>query len=146
MKTAVLDTNVWLSGIFWKGNPSKIIQLGETGKIEIVITKPILEEILEILKRESKFQRFLGDRRIVMEDLIRKILSISKFVETKSHIELIEKDPDDNKILEAAVESKADYIISGDAHLLDIKSFGETKILSPKQFLDLYYRDFETQL
>ena len=142
MNSVVLDTNVWLSGIFWKGNPSKIIELGETGKIEIVITKPILEEILEILKRESKFQSFLGDRRLAIEDLVRKILSISNFVEARSRIELIEKDPDDNKILEAAVESKSDYIISGDAHLLDIKSFGETEILNPKQFLDLYYRDF----
>jgi len=133
----ILDTNIWLSGIFWQGNPYKIIKLSEEGKVKILMTKEILEEIFHVLNRESKFQKSIHDRKIAIEDLIRKIIEISNLVETKTRINAIKEDPDDNKFLEAAVDGKADYIISGDRHLLDLKQFNEIKILKAKEFLSL---------
>jgi len=53
-------------------------------------------------------------------------------------IEIIKDDPDDNKFTECAVTNKADYIISGDNHLLNLREYGNIKILSPKEFLDYY--------
>ena len=132
----VLDTNIWLSGIFWQGNPYKIIKLSEQRKIEILITKEILEEIIYILNREEKFQKFIEDRKLSMENLIRAILSIANLIETKSKIIFIKEDPNDNKFLEAAIDGKAEYIISGDRHLLDITQFDKIRIVKAKEFLE----------
>ena len=134
----VLDTNIWLSGIFWQGNPCKIIKLAEQGKIEIVISRHILEEIVNVLNREEKFQKFIEDRKLAIGDLVRTIISITKLIEPKSKITAIKEDIEDNKILEAAVDGKADFIVSGDRHLLDLKQFNEIKILKAKEFLDIY--------
>ena len=132
----VLDTNIWLSGIFWQGNPYKIIKLGEQRKIEILITKEILEEIIHVLNREEKFQKFIEDRKLSIENLIRTILSIANLIETKSKIIFIKEDPDDDKFLEAAVDGKAEYIISGDRHLLDLTQFDKIRIVKAREFLE----------
>ena len=56
---AVLDTNVWLSAIFWEGEAYKLIRVIQRKKIEIVVTKKILLEIIDVLKKEAKFQKFI---------------------------------------------------------------------------------------
>ena len=134
----VLDTNIWLSGIFWQGNPYKIIKLAEQRKIEVIISKQILEEVIRVLSRESKFQKFIENRKILIEDLMRTIISISNLVEPKSKINVIKDDTDDNKFLEAGVDGKADFIISGDRHLLDLGQFSGIKILNAREFLEIY--------
>ncbi len=133
----VLDTNIWLSAIFWNGEANKIINKAINAKIEIIITKEILSEIIEVLNREAKFQKFIKDKRIKIEDLIRTILSFSNLIETKSKIELIKQDPKDNIILEAALDGKADYIISYDKHILNMLEFRKIIILEPRDFLKL---------
>ena len=132
----VLDTNIWLSGIFWQGNPYKIIKLAEQRKIEIIISRDIIEEIIEVLNRDSRFQRFIENRKASISDLIKTTLYIATLIETKTKIHVIKEDPDDDKILEAAVDGKADYIISGDRHLLDLSQFNEIKIIKAKEFLE----------
>ncbi len=136
----VLDTNVWLSGTFWQGNPYKIIKLAERREVEIIITKQILEEIIHVLNKEVKFKKFIEDRRLAIGDLVRTILSISILTATKSKISAIKADTEDNKVLEAAAGGNADFIVSGDRHLLDFKQFNEIKIIKPKEFLDILER------
>ena len=132
----VLDTNIWLSGIFWQGNPYKIIKLGEQRKIEIIISRGIIEEIIEVLNRDSRFQRFIKNRKVSISDLIKTTLYIATLIETKTKINVIKEVADDDRILEAAVDGKADYIISGDRHLLDIRKFNEIKIMKANEFLE----------
>ena len=74
-----LDTNVWLSAIFWEGEANKLIEKAEQNNFEIIITKEILSEIIEVLNRESKFQKFIEDRKQNIEELTRTILSIAPF-------------------------------------------------------------------
>jgi len=136
MVRVVLDTNIWLSGIFWKGNSYRIIKLGEAGKIDIITTRDILLEIIRVLKREAKFQKFLNDRDLKIENLLKTIFHITIFIKSESSLNIITKDPDDDKILEAAVDGKADYIVTYDSHLLNLKDFREIKIIKPKRFLD----------
>ena len=133
----VLDTNVWLSAVFWDGEANKIINKAINEKIKIIITKEILSEIVEVLNREAKFQKFIKDKKTKIGNLIRTILSFSILIETKSKIELIKQDPDDNIILEAALDGKADYILSYDKHLLNMLEFRKIKILEPREFLKL---------
>jgi len=85
----VLDTNVWLSGLFWEGEASKIIELIEQEKIEVFVSEFVLQEIIEVMNKESKFQRFLDNRDKRIEDLIRTILSIGSLIEVKSKDALV---------------------------------------------------------
>ena len=133
----VLDTNVWLSGVFWDGEASKILEKAEKKGIDIIISEDILSEIIKVLNRESKFQKYISNLKLSIEDLLRTILSISILIETKTKLNIIKADPKDNIILEAAVEGKGEYIISYDNHLLNMIEFRGIKIISPKEFIDL---------
>ena len=131
----VLDTNVWLSSIFWPGEADKVIRYVINRKIEVVVTKKILLEIVEVLNREAKFQRFIKNRKIAIESLIRAIISITKLVISESKLNIIKQHPSDNKILESAVDGKVDYLISYDNHLLNLNEYKGIKILTPTDFL-----------
>ena len=131
----VLDTNIWLSGIFWNGEASKIIEKAEKKDIQIIISEDILSEIINVLNRESKFQKHILNLKSGIEDLLRTILSISTLIETKTKLDIIKADPKDNIILEAAIEGKVEYIISYDNHILNMIEFRGIKIISPGEFL-----------
>ncbi len=133
----VLDTNVWLSGIFWDGKASKILKRAEKENIQIIISEDILSEIVTVLNRESKFQKYILNLRLSIENLLRAILSISTLIETKTKLDIIKVDPKDNIILEAALEGKVEYLISYDNHILNMIEFRNIKIISPKEFLEL---------
>ncbi|MBI2110785.1 putative toxin-antitoxin system toxin component, PIN family [Candidatus Woesearchaeota archaeon] len=115
----VLDTNVFISSIFWIGNPHKIVELA---------FDKIVEE--KILKRDFKEDQAFVERQIAL------ILEYAKIVRPINKLEIVKADPDDNKILECAFTAKADYIVSGDPHLYTIKEVAGIKILKPKEFLD----------
>lgn len=135
----VLDTNIWLSAIFWKGEASKIIELGADKKFEIIINQNILSGIAEVLNKESKFQRFIEEIKQKIEDLIRTILSFCTLIDTKSKLDFVKTHQKDNIILEAALDGKADYIISYDNHLLNMIEFRGIRILKPDEFLKENY-------
>ena len=132
----VLDTNVWLSAIVWRGEATKIIDARINREVEIIITKEILSEIVDILNR-TRFKEFIENKQEKIEDLIRVILSISTFIETKTKLDVVKKDPKDNIILEAGLDAKVDYLISYDDHLINMIEFNRIKILTPTEFLKL---------
>ena len=133
----VLDTNVWLSGIFWEGEASKIIEKAEKKKIQILISEDILSEIVNVLNKESKFQKYILNLKLSIEEILRVVLSISNLIETKAKLDIIKADPKDNIILEAALDGKVDYIVSYDSHLLNMIEFRGIKIISPGEFLKI---------
>lgn len=125
----VLDTNVFISGIFWEGNYcSKIIELWKNGSFELVTSPEILQELLEVLQ---SFKIQLEPELIELWKNM--ILSNSIIVIPYNKFELIKNDLDDNKFLEAAFCGKADLIISQDKHLLKLKEFNQIKILKPEE-------------
>ena len=93
-------------------------------------------EITEVLDKETKFQKFIEDRKQKIEELIRTILSISTLTSTLSKVDII-KHKKDNIILELALDGEADYIISYNKHILDLIEFKGIRILSPGDFLKL---------
>ena len=133
----VLDTNVWLSGIFWEGEASKIIEKAEKKNIQILISENILSEIVDVLNKESKFQKYILNLKLSIEEILRVVLSISNLIETKAKLDIIKADPKDNIILEAALDGKVDYIVSYDSHLLNMIEFRGIKIISPGEFLKI---------
>lgn len=131
----VLDTNVFISGIFFSGPPSQILQSWSKSQIQIVLTEQILEE----------YQR-VGDElsakypTINIEPIIELFTIFGEFVETKGITETICEDPDDNKFIECAIASQSKLIISGDKHLLKISGYKAIEVLKPRQFVDNYIK------
>lgn len=128
----VLDTNVFISGIFWKGDfCSQIIDAWRKGEFTLVSSTPIIEELTEILK-DFKIQM----PNEMIEAWKSMIIQNSVIVETKNKIDIIEH-ASDNKFLETAVEGNAEYIISQDKHLLELKEYKGIKIVLPEDFLEI---------
>jgi uncharacterized protein len=128
----ILDTNVFISGIFWEGNfCSQIINAWRDKKFILVSSIPIIDELTNTLK----------DFKIKMpENLIREwrnlIIKNSIIVDSKIKLN-ITKHEEDNKFIEIAISGNADYIISQDKHLLEIKEYKEIKIITPEEFLKI---------
>lgn len=131
MFKVVFDSNIFISSIVYGGKPRKVFELAIEGKIELYISRVILEEVEEVLQRPKfKYPSQMIDL------VITEIQNIAKIVTPRKNINYIKDDPEDNMILECAVESKADYIISGDEHLLNIKKYKNIQILNAAEFLE----------
>ena|SRR3989344_3410852 len=130
----VFDTNIYVSGLLFGGNPRACLYLALENSILLFTTSALLLELSQTLNGKFKWQ----------EPEIRSLLlGIKKFatiVKPQTRIMVIKNDPPDNRILECAIQAKADYIISGDKkHVLSLKKFKNIPIVSAKEFLDEYY-------
>jgi uncharacterized protein len=130
----VIDTNIFISSFFNnEDNPKKIIDLWKTGQIILCISEKILEEYAEVLVRLG-----LGQEKELQEIIYLFGNSINISCRPViSEIKIISKDPEDNMFIECAIANDADYIISGDKHLLELESYKNIIILSPVSFLQL---------
>ena len=126
----VLDTNVLISGILFGGNPRQIFELVIQGKIDAYISPAIFTEFREVLVR-PKF----GITHEKCFLIAKEIEYLFCLVFPQTRVDLIKDDPDDNIILECALAADVEYIITGDSHLLTLKSFEKIKIISPAMFI-----------
>ncbi|MBN2013809.1 MAG: putative toxin-antitoxin system toxin component, PIN family [Candidatus Altiarchaeota archaeon] len=132
----VADTNVLVSALFWEGNERRVIHLAEEGEIELLISSGILEELKEVLWRDH-FQLRLTDLNTRIDDVVNRLMSVSTLVDSTKRLNTILEDPADNRVLECAVAGKADYIVSGDSHLLSLREFKGIKIIKAKNLLEI---------
>lgn len=132
----VLDTNVFISALFWKGNPNEILRKCYAKELKLLTSEEILGEIARILTRERKFELTKGE----ITKHIDIIKSNSELLMPKIRVNEITEDPADNKFLECAVAGKADYIVSGDRHLLNLKKYENIRILNSSEFLKIFRR------
>jgi uncharacterized protein len=126
----VLDTNVIVSGIFWNGVPYKILEYWVHDKYQVLITSSILLEYEATLNRISK-----GKKDDLINSWILFIAENGIMINAKKNFNL-SADPDDNKFIDCAVAGDAQYIVSGDSHLLDVKNVLNVKIIKPSTFLN----------
>jgi len=133
---AILDNNVFISGIFWKEVPHQIIKLAEGNRFEIATTIEILEELFGVLKRE-KFKPLFKEGETNLEEVSEKVLELVRIYIPKVKVDVIPGDPEDNKFLACAISCQASFIISGDEHLLRLKKFQGIPIVTPKKFLEI---------
>jgi len=129
----VLDTNVFISGIFWRGSSNKVIMSWKEGKFTLVTSLEIISEIIKVLK---DFKIKLSDDMI--REWIDLIVRNSIIVEPKERINIVKDDPKDNIFIETAAAGNADYVISQDNHLLKLKEFKGIKIIAPEEFNALF--------
>ena len=131
MIRVVVDTNIFISS-FFGGNPRKIIDLWKSGQIILCLSRPIVDEYVNVLKRMG----------LQNEQELEELLSIFAhgfhvlFTTKTPTLSIVEKDSDDNKFIECAVALNSKSIITGDKALQEIKDYMGIKIQSPKQFLE----------
>ena len=127
----VLDTNILISAILFGGNPRKILSLIIDNKIQGFISPFIIFELKEVLRKKFNFSLEILEE---LEELIKEKFII---VYPKKTINLIKEVLADNRILECAVEARADFLISADTkHILKLKEINKTKIVSANEFLE----------
>lgn len=126
----VIDTNVFVSGLNFKGKPREVLDLIWKEEIKVYLSLFILRELEKVLEED------FGWNKEQIERTIKRIKDKTMKVQPKVKISVIKEKDDDNRILECAVEGKAQYIVSGDKqHLLPLKEYEGIKILSPAEFL-----------
>lgn len=133
MPRVVLDTNVYISAIIFGGKPRELLDKIISGNVELFFSPAIIEELTGVLLRPKFHFTESFIRQIVSE-----LVSLGDFVSPGTKIEEITDDPEDNRILERAVECNAEYIVTGDRHLLDLGNFRKTEIVTVADFLYLW--------
>ena len=129
------DTNTLISATFWHGDSEKIITKVENKEIELVLSKEVINEYVEVLNY-NEIKDKIKDKNLEMKYSVQKIISISTIIEPQEKLDIVKDDSDDNKILECAKEGHVNFIITNDSHLLNLKEFEGIKIITPKEFLN----------
>ena len=129
----ILDTNVFISGIFFSGPPYQILKAWKNGKIKLVVSYEILDEYQRV--GEELSNRF---NDIEIGPFIELLLFESEIIDTSKVNDRICSDPDDDKFIHCALAGKCKFIISGDTHLKAIDGYKKIKVLSPRRFVEQY--------
>ena len=127
----MLDTNVLISGLCFGGKPARVLEHALTGRIKLFTSTVLIDEFKSVM--DAKFP----GRKVAILDTLYELSQVWELVPEASLPKLrhIVADPADDRVLECAVAARADIILSGDKHLLDLKSFGKISILTVSDFL-----------
>lgn len=130
MLRVVADTNIYISALNFGGTPERLLRLAEAGDIQLVTSSDIIEEVAKTL-RGDKFAWPEPE----IDKALRQLSRIAERVQPTRRLDIITADVSDNRILECADAGNADFIVSGDDHLLQLKQHGSAPILKVAQFL-----------
>lgn len=129
----VLDTNVFVSGVFFSGPPYQILQAWQSGEFELVVSQEILDEYRRV------GEILAGERPAIdLDPILNFVIERAKVYESVKLKEPVCEDPDDDKFLACALASGSRVIISGDKHLLKVSGYEGIKVLKPREFVDRY--------
>ena len=129
MRKAVFDTNVYISALITKGGTAEQAWLlAIQGEIEVYTSVPVMTEMARILRTKFHWE----DDQI--RAAVRHIARIAKVVKPEARLKILADDPD-NRVLECARHAGAEFIVTGDRHLLKLASFEGIKIVSIADFL-----------
>jgi|SRR3989344_3237577 len=129
MTRVVADTNIIISSVFWRGNPYEVVRRGILGEYQLVTSAEILDEAVDRLRNKFQFPEE------GIQQLIDILLTYCHVIEPTSKFDAV-RDKKDNKIIECAFDGHADYIVTGDLDLLELKEFRGIKIRNAKKFLE----------
>ena len=134
---AVIDTNILVSGVISpKGAPRKILDLAKNEVFKVVTSVSINHEILNVLHREYIYNKYSLTEEII-DDISVFLYMGTLLTEDQYAIAKVKKDPEDNKFVACALEGDADYIVSGDDHLLSLKHYQGIQIVNANGFLKI---------
>src|SRR4030067_954988 len=137
----VFDPNVLISALITTGKPRELFHKAAQGQIQLILSKDILKEFSEVTK-DPRIRKYANQEDTI--DFLTIIDRITKITKVKSRFKAIREDPDDDVGLRAAIDSKADYIVSGDKHLLSLGAFRGIRVLTVDEMLTLLREENKT--
>jgi len=129
----VMETNVFVSGVFFSGPPYQVLKAWQSGEFELVVSQDILDEywrVGQILAEEH--------RKIDLNPILTFIVEHAKVYKPVKLEEPVCEDPDDDKFFACALASGSRVIISGDKHLLRVSGYEGIEVLKPREFVDRF--------
>ena len=129
----VLDTNVLVSALIKAGKPRDLF-LKLAKEEQIILSRTILEEFLEVTE-DPKVAKYLNQQDVTV--FLNVLGNTASIVHMKSKFRAVKEDPDDDVIVRTAYDGKADYIVSGDRHLLALKEYKGIKIATIDEMLQV---------
>jgi uncharacterized protein len=129
----VLDTNVFVSGVFFSGPPYQVLKAWRDGKIQLAVSPEIFEEyhrVGEILAEDHP--------NLDLKPVLDYILLNAEVHSAPSLPEAVCEDPDDDKFLACALASESIVVVSGDKHLLNVSGYRNIEVLKPRDFINKY--------
>lgn len=127
----VFDTNILFSATAWRGKPFQCVEQARAGKIEAVTCIELLEELA------GKLELKLGFSSEQSAETLADYLSFLRVVGIPNALNAVPRDPDDNAVLECALEGNAKFVVSGDNDLLELKKFHDIEIVRASEFLEI---------
>ncbi|MFW5862360.1 MAG: putative toxin-antitoxin system toxin component, PIN family [Spirochaetota bacterium] len=127
----VLDTNVIVSSILFGGRLAPIVSMWEKKKIIPFLSRETFEELRRVLEY-PKFSLTSDETHCILYD---KIVPFFEIVKLYDYVSGISSDPDDDIFLSVALAAGADYLVSGDSHLLSIGEYRNVAVITPSKFL-----------
>jgi len=124
------DTNIFISGLNFRGKPFELLTLARAGQIELAMSDAIMTEIKRVLTLKFKWPA---------EDIAaieKQINSFTRHVDPQEAVDVVKEDPTDNRILDCALAAGSEYLVTGDNHLLKHEQFSGTKIVTVAEFLE----------
>ena len=131
----IIDTNVFVSGVFFSGPPFKILEAWQHKKLSLYLSPDIFSEYKRV--GEKLASKFTG---IDIDPWLSFVLMNASLIDAPILESQICEDPDDDKFLACAIAANVKIIISGDKHLLDVDGFNGITVYKPRQFCDLYLK------
>lgn len=130
----VADTNTVISGLLWNGPPARLIDAAVERRVMLFSSLPLLVELEGVLTRD-KFKRQLAKRGVSVGEIFEGYAALVEIVTPALMAPVIASDPDDDVVLATAIAAKADFIVSGDAHLLDLQSHARIQVVTAADLL-----------
>jgi uncharacterized protein len=125
------DTNIYISGLIFGGPPRQFLMQAEAGRFRLAISEALLDELGRILR-----VKFAWSDEAVAET-VAQLLGCAVLVQPTERLDVVQDDPDDNRVLECAVAAGSRFIVTGDAALLRLGSHANIRILKVADFLEL---------
>jgi putative PIN family toxin of toxin-antitoxin system len=137
----VIDTNIWISGLLWKGDAWRLLKLAEQSRVELCMAYAMLLELEEVLSYD-RFQPRLTILSETPAQLAAYAMRLSTLFDvSRSGLPIVHADPDDDIFLLCAFKARANYVVTNDRHLRALKEYREIPILTLEVFLHQEFPD-----
>jgi len=127
----VVDTNVVISGVFFGGMPSRVLEAWRDGEFDLVVSPEVLEEYRRV--GEELTARFPG---VSLAPFLALLVMNAEIIEPPDLPEQVSRDSDDDKFIACALAANCQTIISGDKDLLEVTGYQGLKVVAPREFLE----------
>mgnify|MGYP005854177327 CR=1 FL=1 len=136
----VLDTNVLVSALIKTGKPRELFLKIIEARIQLILSRSLLKEFSEVVD-DPRIRKYVNRDDIIA--FLKILGTVAKTVQVTSRFKVVKEDPDDDIVLRTAFDGKADYIVSGDNHLLSTGTFRGIRIVTIAEMLTLLKKNME---